>query len=148
MSHSNTPPDRNQAPLTAWSSSLRYTLSAEHQTEEQYSKTGRTKPQKYLPRSDLSWNTRRTSSPYQVFEKLLWKPSEDVSQRSSGIKCHSHPNITRSSDSFSTVLLIINGSDWGCIVRDLATIIVLLLLTFNFIPQRSHHSLTLLLLQL
>ena len=32
----------------------------------------------------------------------------------------------------------------GCIVRDLKTIIFLVLLAFNFIPQRSHDSLTLL----
>ena len=53
------------------------------------------------------------------------------------------PNITRSSDSFSTVPPMVNGGDWGCIVRDLETIIVLVLLAFNFIPQRSHHSPTL-----
>ena len=53
------------------------------------------------------------------------------------------PKITRSSDSFSTVLKIVNGGDWGCIVRDLETIIILVLLAFNFIPQRSHYSLTL-----
>ena len=56
---------------------------------------------------------------------------------------HPTPNITRSSDSFSTVQPIVNGGDWGCIVRDLETIIVLVLLAVNFIPQRSHHSLTL-----
>ena len=39
------------------------------------------------------------------------------------------PNISRSSDSFSTVLAIV---DWGCIVRELETIIVFLL--FSFIP--------------
>ena len=33
-----------------------------------------------------------------------------------GIKCHS--NIIRLSDSFSTVPPIVNGGDWGCIVRD------------------------------
>ena len=44
MSHSNTPPVRNWAPLTARSSSLRCVSAAEHQTVEQYSKTGRTKP--------------------------------------------------------------------------------------------------------
>ena len=48
-------------------------------------------------------------------------------------------NITRSSDSFSTVLPIVNAGDFGCIVLDLETIIVLVLLSFNFIPQRSHH---------
>ena len=40
-------------------------------------------------------------------------------------------NITKSSDSFSTVLPIINSGDWGCIVRDLEAIIVLVLLAFN-----------------
>ena len=53
------------------------------------------------------------------------------------------PKITRSSDIFSTVLPIVNAGDWGCIVLDLETIIVLVLLTFNFFPQRSYHSLTL-----
>ena len=43
----------------------------------------------------------------------------------------------------SIVLPIVNGGDTGCIVRDLETIIVLLLLAFNFILQRSHNSLTL-----
>ena len=51
------------------------------------------------------------------------------------------PNITRSLDSFSTVPEIVNAGDWGCTVRDLETIIVLV--SFNFIPQRSRHSLTL-----
>ena len=59
MSHSNTPPVRNRAPLTARSSSLRCVSAAEHQTAEQYSKTGRTKPRKHIPKSDLSWNTRQ-----------------------------------------------------------------------------------------
>ena len=53
------------------------------------------------------------------------------------------PNITRSSDSFSTVPPIVYVGDWGCIVHDLETIIVLVLLAFNFNPERSHHSLTL-----
>ena len=35
------------------------------------------------------------------------------------------------------------GGGWGCIVHDLETIIVLVLLTFNFIPQRSQDALTL-----
>ena len=53
------------------------------------------------------------------------------------------PNISRSSDSFSTVPSMVNGGDWGCIVRDLETIIVLVFLASNFIPQRSHHAFTL-----
>ena len=59
------------------------------------------------------------------------------------LESHVTPNITRSSNSFSTVPPIVNGGDGGCIVRDLETIIVLVLLAFNFIPQRSHHPLTL-----
>ena len=55
-----------------------------------------------------------------------------------GIKYHY--NITRSSDSFSTVPPIVNAGDFGCIVHDLETILVLL--AFNFIPQKSHRSLT------
>ena len=52
------------------------------------------------------------------------------------------PKITRYQTP-SVVPPIVNGGDWGCIERDLETIIVLVLLAFNFIPQRSHHSLTL-----
>ena len=47
------------------------------------------------------------------------------------------PNISRSSDSFSTVPSIVNGIDTGCIVRNLETIIVFALIAFYFIPQRS-----------
>ena len=53
------------------------------------------------------------------------------------------PNITSSSNSFSTVQPIVDGGDHGHIVRDLETVIVLVLIAFDFISQRSHHSLTL-----
>ena len=53
------------------------------------------------------------------------------------------PQITMSSDSFTTVPPIVNGGDWVCIVRDQEIIIVLVLLAFDFISQRSDHSLTL-----
>ena len=59
LSHSNTPPFRNRAPLTARSSCLRCISAAEHHTVEQFSKTGRTKPRKHLSRSDLPWITRQ-----------------------------------------------------------------------------------------
>ena len=109
---------------------------------EQYSKTGRTKPGKHLPRSALSWNTR------QDFLKTpsLYEASLETERRCFSkviFESNVTPKITRSSDSFSTVLPIVNGGDWGCIVLNLETIIVLVLLAFNFIPQRSHHSLTL-----
>ena len=53
------------------------------------------------------------------------------------------PNITRPSGSFSIVPPMVNRGDWGRVVRDLETIIVLVIFAFNFIPQMSHHSLTL-----
>ena len=55
-----------------------------------------------------------------------------------GIKCHSQYNSIRLLQHSSA-----NKGDRGCNVHDLQTIIVLVLLAFNFIPQRSHHSLTL-----
>ena len=58
-----------------------------------------------------------------------------------GIKCHSQNNKVTRLLQYSSA--IVNGGDWGCIVRDLETIIVLVLLAFSFIPQRSHHSLAL-----
>ena len=135
-------PVRNRAPLTARSSSLRCVSAAEHQTEEHYSKTGRTKPRTHLPRSDLSWNTR------QDFLKIpsLWEAALETDRwcfSKAIFESNVTPNITRSSDSFSTVPPIVNGGDRGCIMRNLETIIVLVLLAFNFIPQRSYQSLTL-----
>ena len=50
-----------------------------------------------------------------------------------GMKCHSQYN--KVIDSFSTVPPMVNGGDWGCIVHELETIIVLVLLAFNIIPK-------------
>ena len=141
MSHSNTPSQKT-ATLTARSSSSTCVSAAEHYGTEQYSKTGRVKPQRRLPRRDLSLNTD---------QDLLKIPSLWGAALETEWSCFSMiilesnvtPNITRSSDSFSTVLPIVDGGDEGCIVRDLETIIVLILLACNFIPQRSHYLLTL-----
>ena len=81
----------------------------------------------------------RTSSRYQVFEKLLWKPIEDASQGHLGIKCHPQYNMIIRLFQHSSANSY--GGDWGCIVHDLDTIIVLVLFAFNFIPLRSYHSL-------
>ena len=56
-----------------------------------------------------------------------------------GIKCHSQYNKVIRLLQYSSA----NGGAWGCIMRDLETIIALVLLAFNFIPQRLHHSQTL-----
>ena len=101
-------------------------------------KTPKASPKKLY----ISWNTRKDflkipslweialESEWRCFAKVILESNVTI-------------NITRSSDSFSTVPPIVNGGDWGCIVRDLETIIVLVFLAFNFIPERSHHSLTL-----
>ena len=76
----------------------------------------------------------------------LWEAALETERRcfSNGIlESNVTIKISSSSDSINTVPSKINGSGWGCIVRNLETIIVLVLLAFNFIPQRWHHSLTL-----
>ena len=83
----------------------------------------------------------RTSSRYHAIERLLLIQSEYASKIT--LESNVTLNITRSSDFFSTVPPIVNAGYWWYIVRDLETIIVLVLLAFNFIPQRSHHSPTL-----
>ena len=103
---------------------------------------GQTKPRRRLPGSSLSWNT------CQNFMKIPshWEASLEIERRYYSkviFESNVTPNITRSSDSFSTVPPIVNAGDWGCIECDLETLIVLVLLAFNFIPQWSHHSLTL-----
>ena len=114
MTHLNTFPIKKLAPLTTRSCSLRCVSAAEHYTEEQCSKTGSTKPREHLPNSDLSWNTG------QDFLKppSLWEAALETKRRCFSktiLESNVTPNITRSSDSFSTVPPIVNGGDWGCI---------------------------------
>ena len=78
--------------MTTRSSSIRCVSAVEHHTAEQCSKTGRTKPRKHLPRSNLSRNTRRAGPSQDTKHFLLWKPSKDASQSHLGIKCHSQYN--------------------------------------------------------
>ena len=71
--------------------------------------------------------------------RSYWKPSKDASQKLSwNQKSLPIYQVIRllHSDSFSTLPPIVNGGD-------LETIIVLVLLAFNFILQRSHHSIIL-----
>ena len=130
---SSTPPPKKQAPLNSRSNGPRCVSAADHYTGEQYSKTVRTKPRKHLTPSDSSRNTRQHFlTRYRAFVKLLWKHDEGSSQMSSKHQML-HPKY----------LLRVNGCDWGCIVRDMETIIVLVLPEVYLIPQRLHHSLTL-----
>ena len=82
-SQSNTPPVKKLAPLTTRFSSLRCVSAAEHQTAEQYYKTFKTKHLNISQEAIYHGTIARTSSRYQAVEKLLWKQSEDDSQKSS-----------------------------------------------------------------
>ena len=116
MSHSNTPPVKKLGPLVTWYISLRWVSAAEHPPAKQYSKTGRTQPQKHLPRSNPSWNTHQDlipedSKPLRSCsgnrEKMLLKSHL-------GIKCYSqYIMVIRFLQHSSNN--IVNGGDWGCI---------------------------------
>ena len=115
--------------------------AAEHRTAEQVSKPIRTKPRKHFPKKQSIMKYL----PGLPQTKLLRTALETERRWFSKVifKLNVTPNIARSSDPIRTVPPIVNGVDWGCIVREKETIIVLVLLAFNFISQRSHHSLTL-----
>ena len=132
MLQSNTPPVRNQAPLTARSSSLRCECVTEHHIAQQYPKTGRTKSPKASPKKrsimehspGLPQDTKSLRSCSGNRAKILLKYH---------LRINITPNITRESKSLSIVPPIVNGGDCGCIVRDLETIIVLVTRTTAFL---------------
>ena len=131
-----------QAPLTTWSSSLRRVSAAKHHTAEQYSETGKIKTRKHLPKSNLSWKTRKD------FLKMpnLWEAALETERRcfSKSIlisKCHSQYNkvirlLQHSSSNSLCGWLEMNCAwpgDYHC----------LSLTQFNFTHRRLHLSLTL-----
>ena len=138
MSHSNTPIVKNLRPLTTQFSSLRC-VSAITTLQNSTPKLAGQTPESISQEATYHGILARTSSRYKAFEKLLWKLSQDAFQVI--LKSNVDPNISRSSDSFSTVLAIINWGVWGYIVCYLWTTIVFH--AFYFISQRLHHSLTL-----
>ena len=111
---------RKLSPLTARSSSLRCVSAAEHHTGEQNSKTGRTKP----------------GQRYQTFQKLLWKPNEDASQKSTWNQMSQSISQLKLY-SFIRVPPIVNACDWGYIVRDLEYH-SLRFTSIQFHPQNGH----------
>ena len=114
--------------FTTLFSSLRCKSTAEHHSSKPYSKPGWKKR-----KPDLRINDRSCMKYWQYTKHLSC---------SSGIKKKMLPkvilaskvalNITRSSDSFRTVPARVNGVDWGWIVLDLETIIVLSLFAILF----------------
>ena len=107
-SHSNTPQVKNGT--TGYTvSSLRRVTAVEHHTAEQYSKPGRTKPRKRLPRKNRSWHTST------VFLKIqcLWEAALEIKRACFSkviLESNATPNISRS-DSFSTIPPV-TGGDW------------------------------------
>ena len=75
---------------------------------------------KHLPMSNLSWNT---SQDFLKIPSLREAALETERRCFSKVKLESNvtANISRSTDSFSTVPSMVNGGGWGCIVRDLET---------------------------
>ena len=141
MLNLSTLPVLKLAVLTTRPSSFMCVSAAEHRAAEQYSKTGRTKSRKHLSMSNLSLKTRQDL----LKIRRIWEASLEIKRRCFSkviLESHVTPNISRSSES-CTVLPVVNGGYWGCILCGLETIIVLVLLTFNFILQKSHRSLTL-----
>ena len=138
MLHSEKTPAKKPALLTTFSSSLRCE-SAEHHTAEQYYQDRQNKApelsqmerpiMKYLP--GLSHDTKPLSCCTGNRAKVLLKGHLNIKR---------HPNMTRSADSFSTVPPRVNGVDWRWTVRDLETIIVLVLLAFSFISSQQRSS--------
>ena len=140
MLYSNTPPVKKRAPLTPRSNSLMSVSAAEHHTAEHaVLKNGLEKPSKasqskqpimvYSPGPPLDNKSLRSFSGNRgnMLLKILLE-----------IKIHSQ---------YIKVIRLLQHSssmgDWGCIVCELESITVLVKLLLNFIPQTSHHSLTL-----
>ena len=63
---------------------------------------------------------------HACLENLLWNLAKMLLKSHHGIKCQYQ--YTKVISSFCTVPIIVNGGDWGCIVRELETIIVLVFL--------------------
>ena len=73
-------PVRKREPLTTRSSSLRRVSAAEHHTQNSTPKLAGQTSESISQEAIYHGTLARSSSRYQVFEKLLWKPSEDASQ--------------------------------------------------------------------
>ena len=141
--HIQLTPVKKLAPLTTRSSTLRCVSADEHYTAEQHSKTGRTKPRSIFQEAIYPGILARTSTRYlKPLRSCSGNQVKMFLKSHLGIECHSQYNKVVT-DTFNTIPPIVNAGDCGCIVRDLETIIVLFFLAFNFISQRSHHSLTL-----
>ena len=107
--HSKTPPARKPALLITCES------AAAHHTAEQYSKTGRTKLQKDLRKSDRSWNT------YQDFLMIpsFWAAALEKERRCFSkviLASNVTPNITRSAIPQQNNCWRINNCNWNKVI--------------------------------
>ena len=148
--HSNTPRVKNislidtvsncMTSLTTRSRSLKCYLQPSTTLQKSIPKqAARRKPRKQLPWSIVSWNT------WQDFLKIpsLWDTTLETERRCFSkviLESNIAPNITigHQTSSAHAVLSIVNAGDWGCIVRYLETIIILVLLALN--SSHKDHS--------
>ena len=144
MSHSDTPPVIKRAPLTRRHSSLKCISAAEHHFAESAPKRAGQNTesisqeaihQEILAKTNLHnyyllyllliifsiLNYIKEYYTYLHNTHTFRKPNEDAFILESNVT----PNISRSSDSCSPVLPIVNGGDWECITHDLETILML-----------------------
>ena len=140
----STQPAKKLPPLTTGFNCLRCGSAYEHNTAEQYSKTGKTKRRKHLTIEAIGYEILFwifKCSRYQAFAKLFMKQNGDDSQRSSLTS-----NLTQNIKvcRLRTASPRVNWGERRCILRDLETIIVLAFISFNLNSRRSHHWLTLL----
>ena len=141
---SKTPQARKQALLTTLSSSSRCESAAEHDTAEQYSKTGRTKLQNDLRRSDRSWNTCQDC----LMIPSLWNRGGITGNRAK-VLLKGHLSIKRYPKYNKVSRLLQHSSiysQWGQLRMNCAwpgDYYSLSLTSIQFHPNSSHHTLTL-----
>ena len=142
--HSSTPPAKKLTPLTTWSRSIKCVSAAEHHTAVQYSKPTRQNP-------DLTSLLERLIMIHSPELPEDTKPSEAALERGRGC-CWNvilSSNVTQKhqgpqSPKEQFHLEIIGAAEDSLCLTWRLCIIVLVLLSINLIPQRIHHSLTLL----
>ena len=118
---------RKRTPLTTRSSSWRCVLYSRAPHCRTVLQNRQDKTTKASPKMQSIMEYSLGLSIYHVILKMLrlWEAAVKTERRCFFSKVilepNVTPNITRSSDSFSTVSLIVNGGEWGWIVRDLET---------------------------
>ena len=91
-SHANTPPVKKLAPLTTRSSSLKCVSAAEHQTAEQYSKTGKKKPKASPKKQSIMEYLTGLPQDTKPLRRCSGNRAKMLFKSHFGIKCNSQYN--------------------------------------------------------